>query len=283
MIFHNPGADLFVPDGTPEEKAFARVTHLGIGAHSDDLEFMAFPGIIACYNSQEKWFGGVTCTDGVGSHRADSGSDKSLWNRRQEEQRAAASLGQYAVMVQLDYSSASIKSGVDSLLTDDLAKIFLRARPEVVYTHNLADKHGTHIGIVIAVIDAIRSLPSTDHPSQLLGCEVWRSLDWMPDQKKIAQDVSGHDQLASTLNSIFESQISGGKRYDLAVTGRRRANATFLDPYASDQSDQLCFAMDLTPLIKDVTLDIIDYACGFIEEFKQDVRSQLSKHLNTRV
>ena len=57
---HNPTAEIFVPDGRTVPAALARITHLGIGAHQDDLEFMAFHGILACYGSMTEWFGGVT-------------------------------------------------------------------------------------------------------------------------------------------------------------------------------------------------------------------------------
>jgi LmbE family N-acetylglucosaminyl deacetylase len=51
-------------------EALARITHLGIGAHQDDLEFMAFHGILACFRMRDdRWFGGVTCTNGAGSSR----------------------------------------------------------------------------------------------------------------------------------------------------------------------------------------------------------------------
>ena len=48
----------------------------------------------------------------------------------------------------------------------------------------------------------------------------------MNDEDKVALDVSGDDELARSLARTFESQISGGKQYDEAVLGRRRANAT---------------------------------------------------------
>jgi hypothetical protein len=62
-------AEVFVPDGTAEDLALARITHLGIGAHQDDLEFMAFHGITECFGRDDRRFGGVTCTDGAGSAR----------------------------------------------------------------------------------------------------------------------------------------------------------------------------------------------------------------------
>ena len=60
-------------------------------------------------------------------------------------------------------------------------------------------------------------------------------------------DVSGHDHLAAAMNGVFDSQIAGGKRYDLATLGRRAANATFFESHATDTATQLIFGMDLTP------------------------------------
>ena len=58
-----------IPDSVSMPEALGRVTHLGVGAHQDEREFMAFQGIAECYGSHELWFGGVTCTDGKGSSR----------------------------------------------------------------------------------------------------------------------------------------------------------------------------------------------------------------------
>jgi hypothetical protein len=54
----------------------------------------------------------------------------------------------------------------------------------VVYTHNPADKHDTHIGVVIAALQAMRELPREQRPKKVIGCEVWRNLDWMNDRTK---------------------------------------------------------------------------------------------------
>ncbi len=67
MKLHNTSSEIFVPDDKPVAEALDRITHLGIGAHQDDLELMAFHGIIACYAKEDLWFGGVTCTNGGGS------------------------------------------------------------------------------------------------------------------------------------------------------------------------------------------------------------------------
>ena len=282
MHLHNPTADVFIPDGQPPAAALARITHLGIGAHADDLEFMAFHGIAACYDSDTEWFGGVTCTNGSGSARAGAFarfSDGEMMAVRREEQREAATLGHYAAMLQLDYPSEVVKDPRDPRFRDDLAAILTAAQPRVVYTHNPADKHGTHIAVVVPVIQAIRALPRALRPQAVHGCEVWRSLDWMPDAEKTVHDVSGHENLAAALNGRFASQIAGGKRYDLAVLARRRANATFFESHDIDRSDALAFAMDLTPLAHDDSLDITAYVTGFIDRFKADVVAKLRDRL----
>src|SRR5277367_1600411 len=110
MKLHNPAAEIFVPDGKPVAAALKRITHLGIGAHQDDLEFMAFHGIAECFASGKKWFGGVTCTNGSGSTRAGKFkkfSDAQMMAARRREQKAAASAGKYGVMIQLDYPSST--------------------------------------------------------------------------------------------------------------------------------------------------------------------------------
>ena len=63
MKFHNPAAEVFVPEGAPVDAALSRTTHLGIAAHQDDLEIMAYHGILECFGQPDKHFTGVTVTD----------------------------------------------------------------------------------------------------------------------------------------------------------------------------------------------------------------------------
>jgi LmbE family N-acetylglucosaminyl deacetylase len=282
MKLYNPTAEIYVPDGKPIAAALKRITHLGIGAHQDDLEFMAFHGILEGHASKSKWFGGVTCTNGSGSSRAGKYkkfSDEQMMAVRRHEQNQAAKLGKFGVMIQLDYPSSAVKSATDPALKDDLRIILAATKPEIIYTHNLADKHDTHIGVAVAAIQAMRELPRNQHPKRVIGCEVWRGLDWLADADKVVMDVSGHDRFAARLNGVFKSQIAGGKRYDLATLGRRSANATFFDAHATDAAAQLIFGMDLTPLVLDESRDILDYVTSFIEQFRDDVKTKLARRL----
>jgi LmbE family N-acetylglucosaminyl deacetylase len=241
---------------------------------------MAFHGIVACYASDAEWFGGVVCTDGAGSLRPDgSRGVGEFCQTRRSEQQDAARIGRYGVMVQLGYSSGEARQPGSKPLRDDLAALLCATNPRVVYTHNPADAHATHVGVAVAAIEAMRSLPADARPAQVYGCEVWRSLDWLDEDFRIALDVGGHDELAAELVGVFKSQIAGGKRYDLAVIGRRQANATFSEPHAADRTSGVTFAMNLAPLVADESLDITAYVDGLIDRFREHVRNQLHARL----
>lgn len=274
----NSNSDFFAPDRKEPEEALARTTHLAIGAHSDDLEIMAYHGIAECYGEKKKWFAGVTCTDGAGSSRVGPYamySDLEMIEVRKEEQRQAAMVGKYGAMVQLCYPSRMVMDRDSSIVSDDLSRILQMSRPEVVYTHNPADKHITHIGVLQNAIRAMHEMAPEDRPKKVYGCEVWRDLDWMPDEDKIALDVSHRENLATALVGVFDSQITGGKRYDRAAVGRRYANATFFFATQTDAIEQVTFAMDLTPFVLDDTMDISDYVLSYIDKFRDDVKRKL--------
>lgn len=276
----NPKADLLIPDQTDGPAAFARTTHLGIGAHQDDLEFMAFEGILACYDRSDRWFGGIIMTDGRSSSRKGpyaGWTDDQIAAERIKEQHAAARLGQYSFIAQLGYQSKEVRGADKTDPVDDLVALLAAARPEVVYLHNPADKHDTHVACFARCIEALRRLPPSARPAKVLGCEVWRALDWMVDSEKVAMPVSARPELAQAMNEVFATQIVGGKRYDLAVLARRAANATFHDAHASDTESALQWAMDLTPLIRDDSLDVTTFTLGFLERLQQDVAARLRR------
>jgi LmbE family N-acetylglucosaminyl deacetylase len=269
--------DLFFPHDLSFDQAAEQVTHLGIGAHQDDLEIVALHGILECYHRPHQQFAGIICTNGSGSPRTGAYAtynDQEMRRVRQEEQRQAARLGDYLFVAQLDRSSAEIQN--TSTLAEELHQILIKLHPKVIYTHHPLDRHPTHRALCRAVIEALRRLPRSQQPLQLQGVEVWRGLDWVADQDKIALDVSLHPKLSQQLLTIFDSQISGGKRYDLATQGRYCANATFFDPHTVDQAARLSYAIDLMPLLQNNRLSLSDYALGFVDRFRQQIEQELS-------
>jgi LmbE family N-acetylglucosaminyl deacetylase len=280
MKFNLLTADLFVPDGLPAEEALARTTHLAIAAHQDDLEIMAANPILECFQREDKWFTGVVVADGRGSPRADlykDYTDEQMRLVRFKEQKKAALVGEYAAQVILDYPSKAIKDGADRRPVEDLAALIKACRAETIYTHNLADKHDTHVGVALRVIAAIRSLPKEFLPKRLYGCEVWRDLDWVLDEDKVVFDVSAHENLQAALLGVFDSQICGGKRYDLASLGRRRANATYYASHGTDTTTGLTYGMDLTPLITDPGKAPEAHLQEYIQRFAEEVTGRLRK------
>jgi LmbE family N-acetylglucosaminyl deacetylase len=279
MEFHKDEAQIYVPDGLSTENALARTTHLAIAAHQDDIEIMAIDGILKCYQQADRWFGGVVVTNGAGSPRDGiygDYTDEEMRRVRVKEQFSAAHLGDYSMQIMLDYPSDEVKDGSNKNTAADLAAIIKATQPEIVYTHNLADKHPTHVGVAKRTIDALRSLPENLQPKQVIGCEVWRDLGWMMDEDKVLFNCSSHENLQMALVGVFDSQISGGKRYDLATMGRRRANATYLASHEVDVSTGMTFGMDLTPLIKNPDLDTSEYVTSFIDRFAADVKHLIS-------
>jgi len=274
--------EIFVPDGRSVANALTGTTHLGIGAHQDDLEFMALHGILECVYSDTKWFGGIICTDGAGSSRTGpyaEVSDDEMRAIRRREQCCAAQIGKFSFVAQLGFASAALASPTTTPLVARLIELMGAITPEVVYTHSPADKHETHIRVLAAVLEAIRQLPAERRPKRLLGCEGWRGLDWMNDGSKVVLDVSGHEHLAAALNGIFDSQIAGGKRYDLAVPGRRRANATLMDSHSGDAVSQAALAIDLTPLIGKSPLEVLELTLRHVDDFRADVEARLKRSL----
>lgn len=273
-------AEIFVPDGKPVDEALARTTHMSIAAHQDDIEIMSYHGVLQCFGLSDKWFTGVVVTNGAGSPRDDlyaNYSDDEMQKVRKVEQKKAAYVGEYTAQGLLDYTSSAVKDPNGKAVVEDIKNLILAAKPEVVYTHNFADKHDTHVAVALRVIKAIRELPADARPKQVLGCEVWRDLDWMIDTDKVGLDVAGHENLAMALLGVFDSQICGGKRYDLAIQGRRRAHATFFASHGVDDTSAQNFAMDLTPLIKDDSLDVEEYVNDYILRFSDDVSSRVGK------
>jgi LmbE family N-acetylglucosaminyl deacetylase len=278
MKLHLATAEVFVPDGKTPGQALARTTHMAFAAHQDDIEIMAAAPILECFQQEDKWFTGVVVTDGRGSPRDDlykNYSDEAMHTVRFKEQRKAAVIGEYAAQVMLDYPSRIIKDSSNQNPVTDIAKLIIAAHPENVYTHNLTDKHDTHVSVAMRVISAIRSLPESDRPKKLYGCEVWRDLDWLTDADKVPFDLTKHENLQMALLGVYDSQICGGKRYDLASMGRRKANATYFESHGVDSTLGLSYGIDLTPLIVDPAKDLFAFIQEYIQRFSSEIEDRL--------
>lgn len=277
MNLSRQDADVFVPDGTPMPEALRRATHVCVGAHQDDQEFMALHGILECFGRKGRGFAGVVVTNGAGSARTDIYADytnEEMIQVRVKEQRKAAIVGEYACQVQLMHASSDVKKKGHPGVLADLKAIFETVQPEVLYLHNPADKHDTHVGCCLRAIEAVRTLPKDRRPKRVLGCEIWRDLDWLHDADKQVLPVDRFKNLAASLSGVFDSQITGGKRYDVAVAGRRTAHASFFESHATDKADALSFAMDLTPLVVDDSIEVLDYTLTFLRRFENEVRDR---------
>ena len=275
MNFKKSNATIYFPG----KESLEGVTDMCIAAHQDDIEIMAYGPISECYNSDTRNFCGVVMTDGAGSPRAGEYSNytnEQMKEVRIQEQNDAAKLGNYTAILQLGYASSEIKDGNNKDTVDELYDILCQVKPERLYTHNLADKHETHVAVVLRVIEAVRRMPEDIRPKEIVALEVWRNLDWLPDSEKVCVDTSKYPQLAEDLITVYRSQVVGGKSYDKAAIGRRCANATFFESHNTDEASSQSFGLDLMPLVKGEETPS-DFIIGYIEKFKSEVENTIAR------
>jgi LmbE family N-acetylglucosaminyl deacetylase len=275
VVFARSGSAVFVPDGAPVADALARTTHLGVGAHADDLEIMAVEGILAGYERSDRWFCGAIVTDGAGSPAgAEALEHATLRDVRRLEQERAAALGRYGAQVFLDYTSADVKSASERAVVGDLVALLRATRPEVVYTHGLSDAHDTHVAVALRVIAACRELGESERPARVLGCEVWRDLDWLTPADKVRLPADERPELQAELIRVFGSQLAT-RNYEAAALGRRAANAVFADSHASDRHRGVVWAMDLSPLVAGGSPAA--FAQALVRRFENDVLARIAR------
>ena len=252
------------------------VWSLVIGAHPDDIEFMAFSAIEEFRRNSGRKVAGIVCTDGRGSlltGGSDANSRVELAKVRFREQVEAAELAGYAALAQLGHSSVALL-GCDGRkdLVEELVGLIERLKPKVIYIHSLFDKHPTHLAVGAAGFAAVRMLAGKGiRPQRIYGCEVWRGLDWLNDEDKVILDAGEDVEFAQTLYRVFRSQILPGKRYDRAVVGRKFANATFHDPGARDATAMAELAVDLTGLLDVPARDVKGHLMGYVERFRNRI------------
>ena len=258
----------------PKNRKIEPVKWLCICAHQDDCEIMAIDGILKGYYSKKYSFALVETTDGGGSARTGqfaNYSDEEMKAVRIKEQQQAAEIGRYNSLYMLNYSSKEVKDKEDNRIVEDYVRIIRELKPEVIYTHSVLDKHPTHIGVVLKVIKALRSLPKEEQPRLFYGCEVWRGLDWISDDRKIGFNVSRNERLQKKILDVFESQIAGGKAYTKASIGRRYQNATYFQSHSVDNFKMISYAIDMKPLLKKPDLSVKEFALSFVDDLKNEI------------
>lgn len=275
MKIHSPSGIIYIKSKDDN----LSVSHLCISAHQDDIEIMAYSGILNCYQNPERHFCGVCVANGENSPRIGKFADytnEQMRLVRQQEQLKAAKIGDYAAQFLLDYPSAEI--GIENEnIENDLKMIILATRPKVIYTHNPADSHATHVAVSLKVIKVLKSLVGEYMPEKFLGGEVWRNLDWLPDEYKIQESTAGNDNLANDILSVFESQIEGGKNYGIASISRQKAAATFSKSHSVDDTSALSNYFDLMPLLNNPSMSVSDYLTQVLRDFSDTLLSTAQK------
>lgn len=262
----------------PQNRNPNKVKYLCICAHQDDCEIMAIDGILKGFYSKKYSFALVVTSDGAGSARTGefkNYTDEMMKKVRIQEQKEASEIGRYNSLYLLNYTSNEIKNKSNDLIVDEYLKIIKELRPEVIYTHNILDKHPTHLGVALKVIKAVRSLSKEEQPKLFYGCEVWRGLDWISDDLKVGFNVSRNIRLAKKLLDVYKSQIAGGKEYTKATIGRRYQNATYFQSHSVDICKQVSYAISYAPLLKNKELSIKEFALSFVDKLKEEVINNL--------
>ena len=279
----NPGAEIFVPDGAHAVRGLRRTTHLGIGAHQDDLENIAVHGILSCYDNPRRSFSGIVLTDGAGAPRPpklEKLSEPEYIQLRNQEQKAAARLGLFSAAVLLAYSSPDLKDFQNHHPTRDLQNLIQSASAQVIYTHSPFDRHPTHQAAALRSIRALQALPSEDRPEHFYGVEFWRDLDWLDHPARVTLDCSQHLDLQVALLEVYESQ-NAVKDYPRASLGRRIAQAVFAESHQPDQALAQMYAVNLTPLLAEDAPTLQEFAHSLLASFQDQVLDSLDELLSS--
>jgi LmbE family N-acetylglucosaminyl deacetylase len=264
----------YSPQGLSPTEAKSRVRVLAVGAHPDDLEFMCLEPIARCRT--KKNFGGLIVTSGSGSLRAPEHANLSaseFAEIRWEEQKKAARLGDYAFVDSLNVESGTLRevSGL-ARLADTLENYLADLNLESLYMHQPFDRHASHVRVCFALLEALRRLPKSKRPKQILGCEVWRNLDWSPKSSKQLRPLTRADlELQVLLAEVFVSQANPktAKNYVEALVGRKTANAVFQEGLTQDSGVAVEVFVDLAPWV-DSKLSWRELGDKVLNEFREE-------------
>jgi len=282
MKFGRSDAEFFVPDGATQEEAMRRAPILAIGAHPDDIEILAIPGILDGIRAGGNKLFGVVATNGGGSLRTGEYANLSYLDMRDirvREQKQAAVIGRYAGVVLLNYESSEMKDSRNGHPDEDLRAVITGVKPETVYLHNPFDRHDTHVAVCLRSIAAFRAVTAATGwmPKKMYGCEVWRGLDWLVHCDRTALPVHDPDHLADQLIKVYHSQMIHENHYDLAARGRRIANATYQESHSLGSEHEMAFTVDLLPLLEDPAIPVADFVRHTIDRFRADAVSRLER------
>ena len=247
---------------------------LAIAAHHDDIEVMAMDGILKAYGSKKYDF--YACVLGDGANCIKSGkyadvSDKEMMEARNQEQTRASQIGEYEKLVMLKHSQEELENDEKGKIGKELRELILDVKPDIIYTHNIFDKNPAHRITCKRVIDAILSLDEDDRPRLVYGCELFRSLDWLPDKYKVVFDLSENKELQSRLIGVYDTKIEQFKNYNKAIVGRKMAHAAFGSSVGDGDEDKLIwYGINLTPVVAK-NIDLKDYCTRILSDFNKEM------------
>ncbi len=282
MKFGRSDAEFYVPDGASQEEALHRATILAIGAHPDDIEILAIPGILDGFRAGGNRLFGVVATNGGGALRAGEYANLSYLDMREirvAEQKQAAVTGQYSGVILLNYESSEMKDACNRHPDEDVRTIIDTIRPETVYLHNPFDRHDTHVAVSLRSIAAFRAVAAASGwmPKKIYGCEAWRGLDWLVHCDRTALPVHDPDHLSDQLIKVYKSQLASENHFDLAARSRRIANASYQESHSLGSEHEMAFAVDLLPLLEDPAIPVADFVRHTIDRFRADTLSRLDR------
>ena len=220
-----------------------------IGAHQDDIEIMGCQAIVKAKEVDAEVIG-IVC------------SDNGLI--RYNEQHKAARMGGFEVH-QLYYSTEMLRNPqIETGILNDLIKFY---KADFILTHNLMDNHPTHIAVCMRVIKAMRQ--EDFPPCVLFGCEVWGSLDWLPNRTQLVLDYSEIGVIKSLIGQ-HQSRITPFRNYTEAAVGRLIANATFCRENKKNEFEMASNVMDMTELVSNHELTPMEFIKQHISMFEQE-------------
>jgi glucosamine-6-phosphate deaminase len=246
------------------QAALAKTTHVGVGAHQDDIEIMAGPMLL---KNKDHWMN-IIVTDGAASKSILNGmatelTPKQLTDMRQREQREAARETGTPV-IQLKYPSAAVNGHMGEGKRQEAAfalGTLFSAMPktEEVFGHNPIDKHATHLAVLAVQTAALRAAQHKNLKN-VYAMEVWGGLTGIPEaQLSMFVVEDGRDLAAiNTLIGKYQSQIQGqGRDYAATTTARMVGHGGYVsNPHLNNPPEGMVIGLNITDFTKGESNDM---------------------------